>query len=98
MRRPTPEDPAAARQEAILAHEITRRNALRFGALGMGGVGITALLAACGTSNGGGGSAQNTGGSAPTGSAYSDDLTARTRMRSFRHRSRSAEPFLFSRL
>ncbi|HEY8302769.1 MAG TPA: ABC transporter substrate-binding protein, partial [Jatrophihabitans sp.] len=67
-RRPHSEDPAAARQEAIQAHEITRRNALRFGALGMGGVGLTALLAACGTSNGGGSSSPNSGGSAPTGS------------------------------
>jgi peptide/nickel transport system substrate-binding protein len=41
----------SARAAAIAAHEITRRNALRFGALGLGGVGLSAFLAACGTNN-----------------------------------------------
>ncbi len=41
----------AARAAAMVAHEITRRRALRFGALGLGGVGLSAFLAACGTNN-----------------------------------------------
>ncbi|MET3807087.1 peptide/nickel transport system substrate-binding protein [Nakamurella sp. UYEF19] len=41
----------AARAAAMAAHQITRRNALRMGALGLGGVGVSAFLAACGTNN-----------------------------------------------
>lgn len=44
-------DPAGARVAAMAAHEVTRRNVLRLGALSIGGAGISALLAACGTSN-----------------------------------------------
>ncbi len=44
-------DPAAARVAAMAAHEVTRRNVLRLGALSIGGAGVSALLAACGTSN-----------------------------------------------
>ena len=44
-------DPAAARAAAMAAHEVTRRSVLRLGALSVGGVGISAFLAACGTSN-----------------------------------------------
>jgi peptide/nickel transport system substrate-binding protein len=44
-------DPAAARVAAMAAHEVTRRNVLRLGALSIGGAGISAFLAACGTSN-----------------------------------------------
>ena len=44
---------------AIASHEISRRNMLRFGALGVGGAGV---LAACGTSNGGSSKSAKTGG------------------------------------
>ena len=44
-------DPATARVAAMAAHEVTRRNVLRLGALSIGGAGISAFLAACGTSN-----------------------------------------------
>lgn len=70
-------DTAGARRDAMIRHEISRRQALRFGALGMGGLGVSALLAACGTSNGGGGggatgSAPSSGGSGgPGGSGAS---------------------------
>ncbi len=40
-------DPVTARAAARAAHEVTRRKVL----LGLGGAGISALLAACGTSN-----------------------------------------------
>ncbi len=40
-----------ARAAAIAAHQVTRRNVLRFGAIGLGGVGLSAFLAACGTNN-----------------------------------------------
>jgi peptide/nickel transport system substrate-binding protein len=41
------------RLAAMAAHELTRRSVLRFSALGVGGVSLAALLAACGTSNSG---------------------------------------------
>lgn len=41
----------AARAAAMAAHELTRRKALRLGALGLGGAGLSAFLAACGTNN-----------------------------------------------
>ncbi len=44
-------DSRAARAAAMAAHEITRRNVLRAGALGLGGFGLSAFLAACGTNN-----------------------------------------------
>ena len=38
---------------AVMAeYEVSRRSMLRAGVLGVGGLGLTALLAACGTSNG----------------------------------------------
>jgi peptide/nickel transport system substrate-binding protein len=43
---------ALDRFTAMAAHEISRRDMLRMGAIGLGGVGLSALVAACTTSNG----------------------------------------------
>jgi peptide/nickel transport system substrate-binding protein len=46
------ESTAIDRLNAMAEHDITRRNMLRAGALGVGGVGLAAFLAACTSSNG----------------------------------------------
>ena len=65
-------DPAAARAAAMAAHEVTRRSVLRLGALSVGGVGISAFLAACGTSN----TTSNTTSSATSGASSSSSTAA----------------------
>ena len=75
-------DPAAARLAAMAAHEVTRRKALRLGALSIGGAGVSALLAACGTSNttAGSSSASASSSSAAAGTTSSAPATSAAAM------------------
>src|SRR4051812_6549724 len=46
---------------ATVHRDVSRRDALRFGALGVGGASLASLLAACGSGGGGGSNSQSSG-------------------------------------
>jgi peptide/nickel transport system substrate-binding protein len=65
---------ADLRMKAMAAHQLTRRNILKFGIAGVGGIGIASFLAACGGGSSGGSSA---GASASTSSATGASAAAK---------------------
>lgn len=68
------QDPQLA---AMIDREISRRNLLKMGVVGAGGMGLSAMLAACGTSNGSGGSGGG-GATNPTNNAAGTSAPAKS--------------------